>query len=65
MSGPRFTDDVALITEGVKDMKNELNTANEESLKIGLKIHEGKTKAMTNIDTTENVKIEGQKREDD
>ena len=32
---------------------------NEESLKIGLKIHKGKTKFMTNIDTTDNIQING------
>ena len=28
-------------------MEHQLNTVNEESLKIGLKIHEGKTKVYT------------------
>ena len=40
-------------------MEHQLNTVNEESLKIGLKIHKGKTKFMTNIDTTYNIKING------
>ena len=35
----------------------QLNTVNEESLKIDLKIHKGKTKFMTNIDTTDNIQI--------
>ena len=31
----------------------------KKSLKIGLKIHKGKTKFMTNIDTTDNIQING------
>ena len=38
-------------------MERQLITVNEESLKIGLKIHKGKTKFMTNIDTTDNIQI--------
>ena len=51
----RFADDVALTTEDVKDMEHLLNTVTEESLKTGLKTHEGKTKFMTNIDKTYNI----------
>ena len=40
-------------------MEHQLNTVNEESLKIGLKIHKGKTKFMTNIDTTDITEING------
>ena len=57
LSNLRSADDVALTTEDVKDMEHHLNTVNEESVKIGLKIHRGKTKYMTNIDTTENIQI--------
>ena len=38
-------------------MEHQLNTTNEESLKIGLKIHKGKNIFMTNIDTTNNIQI--------
>ena len=38
---------------------HQLIMVNEESLKIGLKIHKGKTKFMTNIDTTDNIQING------
>ena len=31
-------------------MEHQFNNVNQESLKIGLKIHKGKTKFMTNID---------------
>ena len=40
-------------------MKHQFNTVNEESLKIGLKIHKEKTKFMANIDTTDNIQING------
>ena len=59
LSNLRFADDVALATEDVKDMEHQLNIVTEESLKIGLKIHKGKTKSMTNIDTKDNIQING------
>ena len=55
MSNLRFADDVALTTEDVKEMEHQLNTVNEESLKIGLKTHKGKTECMTNIDIADNI----------
>ena len=54
-----FADDVALTTEDVQNMEHQLNIVNEESLKIGLKIHQEKTKFRTNIDTTDNMQING------
>ena len=59
MSNLRFADDVALTTEDVRDMEHQLITVNEESLRIGLKIHKGKTKCMTNIYITDNIQING------
>ena len=59
LSNLRFADDLALTTEDVRDMEHQLITVNEESLKIGLKIHKGKTKFMRNIDTTDNIQING------
>ena len=47
------------MTEDVKDMKHQSNTVNEERLNIGLKIIKGKTKFMTNIDTTDIIQING------
>ena len=45
----RFADDVALLNEKTKQMgKKHLNSLNSESLKVGLEIHKGKTKYMTN-----------------
>ena len=55
LSNLRFADDVAPTTEDLEDMEHQLNTVNEESLKTGLKIYKGKTKFMTNIDTTDNI----------
>ena len=43
LSDLRFGDDVALTTEGVKDMEQQLHVVNEDSLKIALKIFKGKT----------------------
>ena len=43
----------------MKDVEHHLNTVNEESLKIGLKMHKGKTRFMTNTDTTDNIQING------
>ena len=40
-------------------MEHQLIIAKEESLKIGLKIQKGKTKFMTDIDTTDNIQING------
>ena len=40
-------------------MKHHLNTSNEESLEIGLKIHKGKTTFMTNNDTTDIIQLDG------
>ena len=50
---------MASTTEDVRDMEHQLITVNEESLKIGLTVHKGKTKFMTNIDTTDNIQING------
>ena len=63
LSNLSFTHDVALTTEDVKDMEHQLHSVNEESLKIGLKIHKGKTNFMTNIDTTDNIQINGTETE--
>ena len=40
-------------------MEHQLSAVNEESLKIDLNIHKGKTKIVTNIDTTDNLQIDG------
>ena len=40
-------------------MEVQLNILNEESKRVGLKIHRGKTKFMTNFATTQKIEIEG------
>ena len=55
----RFADDVALITTTVRDMEKQLILINEESKNVGLKIHRGKTKYMTNFNTKKKIIVEG------
>ena len=56
----RFTDDVALFNETTKQMEKHLNNLNSESLKVGFKIHKGKTKYMTNHADSEDILIDQQ-----
>ena len=39
-------------------MEEQLNMINDESKKIGLKIHRGKTKYMTNFNTNKKIIVE-------
>ena len=41
-------------------METQLNDLNKESKKVGLKMHKGKTKYMTNFKTDETIKVEDQ-----
>ena len=60
----RFAEVVALFKETTKQMeKKHLNNLNSESLKVGLKIHKGKTKYMTNHADSEDILIDQQKIE--
>ena len=59
----RFADDVGFITTSVKNMELQLNDLNRESKRIGLKIHKGKTKFMTNFQTSDTIKIENEEIE--
>ena len=43
-------------------METKLNSLNTESNKIGLKIHNGNTKYITNFNTTESIKIDNNKQ---
>ena len=61
LSNLRFADDVALLNETTKQMEKHLNNLNSESLKVGLKIHKGKTKYMTNHADSEDILIGQQK----
>ena len=58
LSELRFADDIALITTTVRNMEEQLNMINDESKKIGLKIHRGKTKYMTNFNTNKKIIVE-------
>ena len=55
----RFADDVALTTNTIEDMEQQLNILNEQSKRVGLKIHRGKTKFMTNFAKTQKIEIDG------
>ncbi|GFO22125.1 sodium/hydrogen exchanger [Plakobranchus ocellatus] len=57
----RFADDVALATEKVENMEEQLNMLNNISLESGLKMHKGKTKYMNNFESNKDITIEGRK----
>ena len=57
----RFADDVALFKEKLRPMEKHLNSLNWESLKVGLKIHKGKTK-MTNYADSQDIIIDQENR---
>ncbi|KAK3803056.1 hypothetical protein RRG08_027978 [Elysia crispata] len=59
----RFADDVALVTEKIEDMEEQLNKLNTLSLETGLRMHKGKTKYMTNFESNENIHIENEEIE--
>ena len=63
LSNLRFADDVALLNETSKQMEKHMNNLNSESMKVGLKIHKGKTKYMTNYADSEDILIGQQKIE--
>ena len=63
LSNLRFADDVALLNETTKQMEKHMNNLNSESMKVGLKIHKGKTKYMTNYADSEDILIGQQKIE--
>ena len=57
----RLADDVALFNETTKQMKKHLNSLNSESMKVGLKIHKGQTKYMTNHADSEEILVDSKK----
>ena len=59
----KFADDFALFNETTKQMEKHLNNLNSESLKVGLIMHKGKTKYMTNYADSEDILIDQQKNE--
>ena len=63
LSELRFADDIALLTTTVRNMEEQLNMINDESKKIGLKIHRGETKYMTNFNTNKKIIVENTEME--
>ncbi|GFN93010.1 endonuclease-reverse transcriptase [Plakobranchus ocellatus] len=59
----RFADDVALVTEKVENMEEQLNVLNNISLESGLKMHKGKTKYMNNFESNKDITIDKEKIE--
>ena len=60
----RFADDVALTTNNMTEMEEQLNRLNKNSKNIGLKMHKGKTKYMTNFQNDQEIHIESEKIEE-
>ena len=44
----RFADDVVLISSNAEHLQEMFNDLNRESLKVGLKMHKGKTRVIFN-----------------
>ena len=60
----RFADDVALTTNNMTEMEEQLNRLNKNSKNIGLKMHKGKTKYMTNFQNDQEIHIDSEKIEE-
>ena len=65
LSNLRFadSDNVGLTKQNVRDMEHQLIPVKWRKLKNWSKMHKGKTKFMTNIDTTDNIQINGTETE--
>ena len=59
----QFADDVALKTNNMTEMEEQLHRLNKNSKNIGLKMHKGKTKFMTNFQNDQELHIESEKIE--
>ena len=59
----RFADDVALLTKTPQQMESQMNTLNNISKTVGLKIHKGKTKFMINYPNQDSLCIENEEIE--
>ena len=59
----RFADDVALMTSETTEMEENLNKLNAKSKELGLKMHKGKTKYMTNYVNNQKIYIENEEIE--
>ena len=59
----RFADDVALFTKTPQQMESQMNTLNNISKTVGLKMHKGKTKFMINYPNQDSLCIENEEIE--
>ena len=59
----RFADDVALLTKTPQQMESQMNTLNNISKTVGLKMHKGKTKFMINYPNQDSLCIENEEIE--
>ena len=59
----RFADDVALLTKTPQQMESQMNTLNNISKTVGLKMHKGKTKFMINYPNQDSLYIENEEIE--
>ena len=59
----RFADDVALLTKTPQQMESQMNTLNNISKTVGLKMHKGKTKFMVNYPNQDSLCIENEEIE--
>ena len=59
----RFADDIALLAKNTDELNAQLNEINQEGNKVGMKIHRGKTKYMTNNENANNATIAGEEIE--
>ena len=60
----RFADDVALTTNNITEMEEQLNRLNKNCKNIELKMHKGKTKYMTNFQNNQEIHIDSEKIEE-
>ena len=58
LSNLRFADDVAIFASSIESLERQFNRLHKESNRLGLKMHKGKTKYMTNIDSQSLVRID-------
>ena len=59
----RFADDVALLTKTPQQIESQMNTLNNISKTVGLKMHKGKTKFMVNYPNQDSLCIENEEIE--
>ena len=60
----RFANDVALTTNNMTEMEEQLNRLYKNSKNIGLKMHKGKTRYLTNFQNNQEIHIESENIEE-